>query len=148
LTVSGVADNAKEYIEDDGDTVPEVEEASIARNFVSRKRSVPNVVYNRRTVRAKIFICATTFLNLRSCCSIRQNPFNGRFYCTVQYCLCFLARSGLLIPTQSYPESGQVQHSRIYSPIAKDPCSICMASCPTTYPVPQSVSTNGYAGLL
>lgn len=35
----------------------------------------------------------------------------------------------------SDPEPPQAQHSRIYTPIAANPCSICMASRPTTYSV-------------
>jgi hypothetical protein len=55
------------------------------------------------------------FSNLRSMFSIRQNALDGRFCCTVQYCLCCLARSGLLIPTQSSPdlvESSTFEYSR------------------------------------
>jgi hypothetical protein len=68
-----------------------------------------------KRVRLKFFICATTFLTLHSLYSIRQNPLDGRFRCTVQYCLCCLARSGLLIPTHSSPDlvrSSTFEYSR------------------------------------
>jgi hypothetical protein len=60
---------------------------------------IPSTASKR--VRRKFFICATTFLTLQSWHSIRQNPLDGRFRCTDQYCLCCLARSGLLIPIHS-----------------------------------------------
>jgi hypothetical protein len=55
-----------------------------------------------RMVLRKIFICATTTPRLPSGAQLGRTC--GRFCCTVQYCLCLLARSGLLIPTQSSPD--------------------------------------------
>jgi hypothetical protein len=50
----------------------------------------------------KFFICATASPKLLSGAKLGRT--RGRFCCTVQYCLCLLARSGLLIPTQSSPD--------------------------------------------
>jgi hypothetical protein len=64
-------------------------------------------------------------------CSIRQNLWKILLYRPILFMPLGTIRA--LDPDSVISGSRQVHHSRIYSPIAHNPCPIYLGSCPTAY---------------